>query len=164
MILTPHLLSGMTFGTFSDNVFLAFFLGALSYIFIELIPHWDPENKNKKFVKVLRVFDFIFAPLALLSVVVSLLYLGDDYTRIYNMLAGGVAATFIYIILYVAFFYRGKGKFLQKMSKFHRTFKNSDRTVWGVLVQLAVCIICITLLFELIHLPTIQEAREVLFR
>lgn len=161
MLLTPHVLAGMTFGNFSDNYVFSGVLGAFSYLAMELIPHWDPENKNRKLVRLIRQIDFILAPSATLVVIFfKLLELEGQNGASYSFILGGVVAMVIYMSIYFAPVDRSSKSLLAKIKYAHSRIKSTDRTIWGILIQVSVCILSITILFALIEFPTMDKIRE----
>jgi hypothetical protein len=163
MLLTPHVFAGMLFGSLSNDYRYAPLLGLLSYFFLELIPHWDPENDSRMIIKVIRYIDFCIAIISF--VIVIFLYTPSQdgilgATLDPRLVLGGIFGALPYIILYFSKLLWAKNKTYLATEKILSTFKYTDHSFWGILIQFSVCVICVAVIFQLIDFPTWEKIRD----
>ena len=69
MFLTPHAATGLYLGSQVDNVWLAFILGIVSHLILDMIPHGDDglaDNWPRK-TKIIRLSIFVAIDMALIT-------------------------------------------------------------------------------------------------
>lgn len=161
MLLTPHVLAGMLFGSFSNSVYMVPFLGLFSYFVLELIPHWDPQNFNKPIIKILRYIDFCIASVAFIVILFLKQTSGNLSSSgiIFDMryLVGGIFGALPYFIFNLFPLLLTDSNFFTRAKDMHKKFTYNDRSVWGLMIQISICIICIAILFKLVDFPTLQR-------
>jgi len=155
MLFTPHILSGMMFGSFASDYGFAFLLGFFSYFLLELIPHWDPEETNKKSIATIRYIDVGLAAISFLVVIMTK-QLDKSY------ILGGIGAIVPYICFQLAPFFTHH-EIVLKLVKFKKRLTYKDKSAWGVLIQLSICIISVSIMFQLIDFPTLDKIRTQIF-
>lgn len=153
MLLTPHILAGMYAGSLPDNFVFSPILSILSYFFLEAIPHWDPENFGRKRVQVIHYIDFTFA---------IILYLVIIFVKEFDvkLVLGGLFSVLMYALFLLLEHSKVHNALVEKVVNFHNKLKYTDRSLWGVLIQVSVSVICFALLFNLIDFPTWNRIRE----
>jgi hypothetical protein len=151
MLLTPHVLAGMLFGGVAGTTFSPF-AGIFSYFFLEMIPHWDPTNDKKRGL-IIKFIDFVFALAAFFIVVVLK---GSETAYI----IGGMFSAFTFFFFYILNSSSLKNRYLVKLMDFKFKIKYTDKTLWGVLIQLSICIICLALIFNLVDFPTWSRIQQ----
>lgn len=153
MLLTPHVLTGMIAGRLSSSVVLSVFLSLVLFFIIEMIPHWDPvEDKSRRTV-VIRLADLGISLILFLTLIFF-----NDFDI--NILIGGITSFFVYIFFYLIDLFKPKSESLSWIWKFRKRVKYEDKSVWGILIQLSICILGITFLLNLIDIPTWDRIRR----
>lgn len=143
MLLTPHVFAGMLAGSFTSDYVLSPFFGLASYFILEIIPHWDPENHNRTDVRFIRILDIVVATISFF-VVILMKQLDPRYVL------GGIFAA----IPYLFFYFSDLMKINSRILTWKKKFQYTDRSAWGILIQGAICIIAITIIFNLIDFPS----------
>jgi hypothetical protein len=158
MLLTPHILAGMLFGTFTDDYRLSPFLGLFSYIVLECIPHWDSDNFSKSWVKVVRYIDFCLAAIAFIMIIFLKQTSGNLSSNgiVFDIryILGGLFGAIPYFVFNLGPLAFSTSPFFTWAKKAHSFFRYEDKSVWGVLIQVSVCIICLAIIFKLVDFPT----------
>ena len=154
MLLTPHVLSGMMFGGFANDYRLSPFLGLISYFIVELIPHWDPENKDSKTVLWIRFLDIILAFVTFFGVIMFMQIDPDRRNMVPQYLLGGIGGSLPYLFFFAAMWNHHISDTLLKAHTFKSKIKFRDRSGWGILIQVAICILCIAIIFKLLPFPS----------
>lgn len=167
MLLLPTLLFASVMGnSFAGNIFMAFFVGLISFFLINLIPHWTPENFQKKSVVFIRYTDFVLAGLYFCFLIFAVLQPGFDlqleingYEVAFNTIH--LIATLAAAILYFFFYYYKakeiKNRYIKAFYDFGEMISYKDRSLWGLFVQFAIIVVCVTILFHLIDFPSWQK-------
>jgi hypothetical protein len=153
MLLTPHVLSGMFFADMSPSVFLVPFFSVISFFFLEMIPHWDPEFETSRKNTILRSIDIVLSLVSFLSIV---LFRGFDF----GVIIGGVSSFLIYFVFHFLSLVKVENPLLSKLNGFRKKLKYHDRSAWGIMVQVAICVLCVTLLLNLVDFPTWERIRK----
>ncbi len=174
MLLLATILVGTWFASsFTTSIFIAIAIGSISYYFLHLIPHWDINEIDNKFIDVLRFFDFIssgifmaflFLPLFQINQILEFSINGLSIEFTYIHLAGAIGAAFIFFINYLGRTRDFKNVILSKFLEFGAKIKYQDKSIWGIAVQLAVIIVALTSLFRLINFPSWQMILEQLLK
>jgi hypothetical protein len=174
MLLTPNILTASLLShDFSGSVFGSILISVLTYFVLNLIPHWDPQNHNRLIVKIARYLDFAFSA-SYLAFMVIVLFQPDsslNFTlnsqevnfNLYSVLGAFVNAI-IYLAFYAATILNIKNKFIKKLISFDITVRYHDRSLWGILVQIGLTILSLTLLFRLIGFPSWDRIFGQMFR
>lgn len=147
MLLTPHVLSGMLFGSMFPGPLLVPFVSFFSYILLELIPHWDLEDSKKKTALLIRYIDVI----ASIILYVTLILLKQFNL---SLALGGIVSATIYIFFFLVHSLQDENHTFKKIHVVKSKLKNHDRSLWGILIQLAICVICVTVILGLVDFPT----------
>lgn len=162
MLLTPNILTAsMLSHSFSDNWVLSIVLGVVTYFFLNLIPHWDPQNFDKPIVKIARYLDFSMTSAYVLFMIFVLFQKDQSFTFSLNSLdvnfnLQSVLGAFANLFVYLAFYFldTNKNKVWQFFVKIDKKFRYIDRSLWGIFVQFALTILSFTILFRLIDFPS----------
>jgi hypothetical protein len=153
MLMTPHVLSGMVFGDIPGSYLWAPALGLLSYFVLELIPHWDPEDPQKKRFTLVRSLDF-----GICFILFFLFSALRDFDA--GVMLGGLFAGVPYLIFYIIMIFAHEGSIPGLIHHYKSKIKYSDKSVWGVIIQFAICMLAIAILFDLVDFPTWEKIRE----
>ncbi len=168
MLLFPTVLVGSLFGySFGGNFFGAIIAGLISYYLINLIPHWSPENFSRKDVVIIRYTDFVVSACYFSFLLFVVLATDGDFAFkssfsqeivIFNYLHfwGALAASSLFL-----FFYFVKNKsfeniVLKLFIEYSQKLAYTDRSLWGIFVQIAIVIVSLTILFSFIDFPSWQ--------
>lgn len=157
MLLTPHILSGMVFGGFASNPALSPFLGVLSYFVLEMIPHWDPENRDRKIVNLIKIADLW---VGIISFLVVIGLIGSNPAK--NIL-GGISTGLVYLLFSVLHLFPHQNEFVKQLHKYKIGIKYTDRSSWGILIQVSICILAVAILFKLVDFPSWQKIVDQIF-
>lgn len=167
MLFVPTILTGSLFGmSFGTNFIFAFISGFISYYLINIIPHWAPENFQKKWVLIVRYIDLalgggyflfllyvVFAQNSFLSFTINGLEVVFDIRHF----AGAIGAMIPFFFVYLGKTQEFRNDILLKTFNLMKKISYQDRTFWGIFVQIAITIVAITILFRLIDFPSWQR-------
>lgn len=156
MLLTPHVLTGMLVGGLTPSIFLVPFTALISFVLVELIPHWDPSDNTKKRTAIIRYIDFFLALIALLVVTIL-----KDMS--FGHLFGGFFVAVYYIFFFLLTHLPIENPKLFTLKHFKKKLTYSDRSFWGILIQASICILVISIMFDLIDFPTWDKLTRNLF-
>lgn len=167
MLLTPHILAGtLVGGTLGTSPFMSVVLSFFTYFILEFIPHWDPENRTRLIVKIARTLDLLCASLFLFFL--AFIAFQQDSTlsitsnglpvefNLKHVLAGSTSFI-MYVVVYLITELSGKKENLKRFSDFLKKLNYEDRTIWGIIIQIAIPVMSIAILFRLIDFPSLQR-------
>jgi len=162
MLLTPNILTASMLSlSFSESWWLSIFIGVFTYFFLNLIPHWDPENYQKLIVKVARYIDFSLASVYALFMFFVLFQKDFSFTFSLNSLEvnfniQSILGAFTNLLIYLAFYFfdNKDNKIWAFFVRIDKKLRYVDRSVWGIFIQIAITILSITILFRLIDFPS----------
>lgn len=172
MLLTPNVLTAsMLAYSFSDEWWISTLVGVLTYFFLNLIPHWDPENYQKLIVRVARFIDFLLALIFLLFMVIVIWYkdlsfiiLSDSFELNLNEHSFIGALTNLIVYLFFYFFDNKNIKIWGFFLSIDKKLRYVDRSIWGISIQIAVTILSFTIVFGLIDFPSWKNILDQLLR
>jgi hypothetical protein len=156
MLLTAHILSGMTFGSLTAKTYLSPLFGFLSYFVLESIPHWDIRDSYKKFAKIIRILDFTLAFFSFALILI----LNQLNMR---LILGGITSVVVYLFFYLGELNNSEKGFWGFLKKLKKKIQYHDKSVWGILIQIAICVLAVAIIFNLIDFPTWNRVKTELF-
>ncbi len=156
MLLTPHVLTGMLAGSLAPNFLLSPFYSLASYFLLEMIPHWDPEKDKNRRGEIIHYIDILFSISALFTVIIA-----RDLNPKY--IFGGLTSFILYFVFYYASKLEIKNYYFNLLKNLKNNLKYTDKSMWGILVQVSVCILVLTIIFDLIDFPTWDRIQKNIF-
>lgn len=153
MLITPHVLTGITIANKIDSLPLAAFISVISHQILDLIPHDEivkEENlsffKNGRFRITLSILFVIFDTLVALAFTIYFAFHFNDPTRYF--LCGGLAIwSDVLRIPYI--FFNAKGRFFKFIDNLEGgIFHTQESGFWGIAVQISIVVDTLAIIFN----------------
>ena len=152
MLELPHVAVGAAIAVQTGNPLIFLPLAFLSHFLVDFIPHWNPNiyNEIKKFGKVSLKSNLIIIIDILLSLTFGLtiaMRFWPDTSRAIFFLLACFLAVLPDVIEAPYFYLKCKYPVLEKIIDFQRKHQGKTTMLLGLLIQMAVLIICFYLIF-----------------
>jgi len=153
MYLTIHAAAGALIGSYINQSFIAFIVGVLSHLFLDMLPHTDGNIPTKDTTaKILRklyfrkIVSLVYFDICLSIIIAAALFTNNAHFLTRPIIWGIVGSILPDIFQALSFFWQ-KNRFLQKFNDFHGFIHYSPQKqlsqFMGHLTQLVTLIIII---------------------
>lgn len=152
MLLTPHVLVGVTVAKSVPSPLVAVFISIITHFLGDLTPHWDfysntPKEKRLKGWRPIAVMaDFGLGIAVGLFFTLHALWVKDDPSLALRTFLCGIASVLPDALEAPHIYTDAKIKFVEKLTDIQRKLQNQAPLPWGLLTQVAIMLLCLFVL------------------
>jgi len=151
MLLTPHVLVGVTIAKFIPNPFIAVPLSIVAHFLGDKMPHWDfysntPKEQRLKGWRPIAVMGEFGLGIAVgVAFTLYALWVIKDPNLALTTFLCGIASVLPDALEAPHVFTNAKIGLIEKLTDFQRKMQTQAPLPWGLLTQLAVAVLCLFL-------------------